>query len=245
MPIAPEALYQQIGQLVANVPLDLYGPGPISGDTHRWLGRAAVLVSESGDLYDRAAFTTAVDGLESPLRRQNAHQIVAILYRALARAETNIPAAAQGAFITPGAAFDVLRAVSQALQEAKSDVFVVEPYMDHTALTDFALLAAERVCMRFLADQFYTKADAVRPAAERWVKQYADLRPLDVRMSAPRALHDRLIIIDGGARTWSLTQSLKDFAARSPGSLVRIDDRNLSAMKRDFYENQWAAAQPL
>jgi len=42
--IDPESLYQQLGQLVAVIPQDLTGPGPLSAKSHRWLGRAALLV---------------------------------------------------------------------------------------------------------------------------------------------------------------------------------------------------------
>ena len=248
MPLDPELLYRQLGQLVAEIPLDLFGPGAISADTHRWLGRAAALIKESDDdplQTDFISFRLASDHLQGVVQKHNAHQIVAILHRALARAEMKAPAAAQGAFIAAGAAFDVLQAVGKVLQEAEADILIVDPYMDHRALTDFAPLVPERVSLRLLADRFSSKPDALKPAAERWAKQYAALRPLEVRMSAPRALHDRLIFVDRGARTWSLTQSLKDFAARSPGSLLRVDDGEIAEAKLEFYQKEWAAAQPL
>lgn len=244
----PEALYRQLGQLVADMPRDLLGQAPISGDTHRWLGRAAVLVKESVDDLigtDYIGFTTAVDHLQGPLREQTAHQIVAILHRALARAEMKAPAAAQGAFIPVGALFDVLQRVGKILEEASADVFVVDPYMNHTILTDFAPLARERIALRLLADSHSTKKDTLQPAVGRWVKQYANLRPLEVRLTRPRALHDRLIFIDRGRKVWILTQSLKDFGTRSPGSFLRVDDRDMAMMKLEVYEREWAAAQRL
>jgi hypothetical protein len=56
-------------------------------------------------------------------------------------------------------------------------------------------------------------------------------------------LHDRLIIVDW-SQVWTLTQSLKDFAARSPASVIRVDG-DLARLKIDAYEQLWTAAQPL
>lgn len=242
----PEALYRQLGQLVADMPRDLSGPGPISADTHHWLGRAAALVEESADdilQREQIAFTVASDSLHGALQQQNAHRIVAILHRALARAELKAPAAARGAFIAVGAAFDLFQVIGKLLREATKDVLIVEAYMDATVLTDFAPLAAEGVAIRLLTDSFYTKAGTLQPPVERWVKQYGATRPLAVRITAPRLLHDRLIFIDG-ARTWSLSQSFKDFARRSPGSVLRVE-AEIAKQKLDAYEQMWAGAQPL
>ena len=163
MPMDPESLYRELGQLVAETPRDLAGPGAISAETHRWLGRASVLLAETVEerdtlaLMDRIGFTVAVDGLESVLRKQNAHQIVAILHRALARAERNAPAVAQGAFIPAGAAFDVFHVIGKALSGATNDALIVDAHMGPKVLTDFAPLAPERVAVRLLTDSFYTK----------------------------------------------------------------------------------------
>jgi hypothetical protein len=155
----------------------------------------------------------------------------------------NAPAAAQGAFIAVGGTFDVFQAIGKVLGEASIELLIIDPYMSPKLLTDFAPLAAERVTVRLLSDSAYTRADALEPAVRRWVEQYGEARPLQVRLTPPRLLHDRLILVDG-ARVWSLTQSLKDFAGRSPASVIRVDG-DPARMKLEAYRQMWADAQPL
>lgn len=249
MPVDSETLYRELGQLVANVPGDLVGRGAISPQTHHWLGRAAVLLEwpirspASPEAFDHISFTTAVDGLAGVLREQNAHQIVTILHRALARAEQNAPAAAQGAFIPVGAAFNVFQVIGKVLSEARNDVLIVDAYLGPRVLTDFVPLAAEKVVVRLLTDSFSTKSETLAPAVARWAKQFGATRPLEIRLTAPRLLHDRLIVIDG-SRVWSLTQSLEHFADRSHGSVLRVEGE-MAEQKIHAYGQLWADAQPL
>jgi hypothetical protein len=239
MTIDPEALYLQLGQLVAEMPV-LDGTGPITPEINRWLGRAAHLVEATGDTIDLVSIRLASDGLTTVLRERNAQTTAAVVYRALAYAEANAPASARGAFIAVGAGFDAFQAIAKVLSEAKLDVLIVDPYMDPKVLTDFAPLAAERVAVRLLSDSHSTKPEALIPAAGRWAQQFGTMRPLEIRLSAPRALHDRLIIVDG-TLVWSLTQSLKDFAIRSPALVQRVDSE-LAKMKVAFYLQTWGAA---
>src|SRR6185369_360104 len=233
----------------AQVPRDLAGSGAISPETHRWLGRAAVLIAETvGKLdahgsMDLIKFNQAADGLTGILRDDHAHEIVTVLHRALARAEKNAPAAAQGAFIPVGAVFDVFQVVRKVLGEAKSDLLIVDAYMGANVLTDFAPLAREGVTIRLLTDGGYTKPDALKPAATRWAEQYAAARPLEIRLTAPRQLHDRLIAADR-EHVWSLTQSLKDFAARSPATVLRVE-REIAQQKIHAYGALWEDAKLL
>ena len=96
-----------------------------------------------------------------------------------------------------GAAFDAFQAVGNVLRTAQRDVLIADPYINATILTDFAPLAPEGVSMRLLSDVFYTKPDAVMPAAGRWIAQYGADRPLQVRQTAPRLMHNRIIVVDG------------------------------------------------
>jgi hypothetical protein len=108
-----EALYVQLGQLISEMPI-LGGTGPITPEINRWLGRAAQLVKATGNAYDIAGITVASDGLTSVLREQNAQQITAVVFRALAFAETNAPTAARGGFVGVGAALDALQVIGRA-----------------------------------------------------------------------------------------------------------------------------------
>ena len=238
----PESLYLQLGQLVADMP-ELAGTGPITPEINRWLGRATQLVKATGNLVDEVGITVASDGLNGFLREQNAQQIAAVVFRALAYAEANAPTAARGGFIGVGAALDALQVVGKVLAEAKRHALIVDAYMDSRVFTDFAPTAAQGVSVRLLTDSFYTKPDALIAGMTRWRQQFGAARPIEVRLSAPRALHDRLIVADG-ALVWSLTQSLKDFASRSPALVQRVDP-DLAKMKLEFYEQVWTVSTPL
>ena len=240
MPLAPEALYVQLGRLVETMP-DLGSvPRPLSTEIHQWLGRAYVLVLATGDQHDAASFKSTVQHLNGTVGRNQAVQtITAILYRALATAELGAPAAAQGAFVPAGNAFDALAAFSKVLSTPTKDLLFIDPYMDEKVLLDFAPLAPEHITVRLLADQQYHKP-SLRPAVHRWIAQYGQSRPIEARLVPARALHDRLLIVDGTA-AWVLTQSMNAFATRSPASIVRADAET-ATLKVAAYEAMWATA---
>lgn len=237
----PQALYAELGRLVAEIP-DLSHQRPLSAEEMRWLGRVSALVQQVGDPVDTAQLTVAAQRVNSAARASAAQDIALILYRALAKAELKAPITDRGAFIPAGNAFDAMAAVGRVLGTAESAVLIVDPYLDVKVLTDFAPLVGEGVTIRLLADAERVKA-TLKPAAERWVQQYGAVRPLEVSLAAPRTLHDRLIIVDGG-RVWVLTQSLNAFATRSPASIVRVDDAT-AELKLEAYATLWAAASPV
>jgi hypothetical protein len=240
MKLSPEALYLQLGQIVAGMP-DLVA-APITLELNQWIGRAFALVETTGDRSDVIGFKVAADNLNGALRNINAQTIASIVHRALARAEMNAPVGAKGAFVAAGSSFDAFAAVGKVLARAQADILIVDPYADEKALTDFAVQAQESTAIRILADQKEHKA-SLKPAAENWIKQFTGSRPLAIRLAAPKTLHDRLILIDG-KEAWSLTQSLNAFAARSPATIVRVDDE-IAGMKIAAYEPMWQSATPL
>ena len=240
MAINTEALYLQLGQLVASMP-DLLA-GPITNDTNQWLGRASALVEAVGNLADITAFNVSAQNLNGALRASNAQTIAVIVQRALAKAEMNAPVSVKGAFVAAGSAFDAFAAVGKVLSQAKSGVLIIDPYADEKALTDFAVQAQEGIAIRILADEANQKP-TLKPAKERWIQQFGGVRPLEVRLAAARTLHDRLIFLDE-TDVWSLTQSLNAFAARSPATIIRLDGE-ISAMKIAAYEPIWQTATSL
>lgn len=235
----PESLYLQFTQLIAEMPL-LEGRGTHPPETYRWLGRAVQLVRAVGNDFDAINLSAASESLGNGLQMGEHRKISAIAFRALATAEARAPAATRGGFVAVGEGFTAIQVIGKVLSEAKTDVLIVDPYMGAKVFTDFALLAAAKLTVRLLGDDFYTKADLLKPFANRWGQQYGAERPLETRVSAPRALHDRLIILDDSL-VYAVTQSFEHFAARSPALVQRIDP-DLAKLKVEAYGAIWAGA---
>lgn len=232
-----ENLYRQIGRLLEAMP-DLT-PLPLTPDTHLWVARAYALVKEVNNGIDPISFSVTSSNLGTSLHLNAAHEIQTIIYRAFAIAEQRAPAGISGAFIPVGDSFDAFAAISKLLQKATKDVLIIDPFMDEVALTEFGIAVPEYVRLRLMTDQASCKP-TLQPAANKWFQQYGDTRPLMVRIASPKSLHDRAILVDQ-VTAWTLTQSLKDFAKRSPAEIVRADDT--SALKIAAYEEIWDKAQ--
>lgn len=239
----PEAVYQELGQLITQRP-GLEGRGDYAVEQHQWLGRTSALMEEIADGRDLVDLRIAVGNLGIPLTRASGvTALMVLLYKYLARAEAAAPPEMQGAFIDVGHALTALQAVSKVFGQARNDLLIVDPYMSLSALFDFVTTAPNGISIRVLCDSQNQNLNAdLRNGVARWKQQFGAGRPIEARASQPRALHDRLLIIDGN-EAWNLSQSLKDLAGRSPASLVRFDPE-VSAMKVAAYDAIWAAAMP-
>ena len=241
-----ETLYRQFGLLAETMP-DLYSVGPFSAETNRWMGRAFALLGELGHFADQAQFQNAWDRASKYLhdrndRRERADLIANIFQRALAVAELRAPVSSQGAFIATGNQFDAFAGIAKVLGSARRNVMIVDPYMDEKTLTDFAPTAPENVSIQLLSDSEDHKPSLI-PAVQRWRQQHA-ARALEARLTPDDTLHDRLIIVDGET-AYTVTQSLKDLAVKSPATIVRVDDPDMRRKKIETYQKFWDSAEPI
>lgn len=244
MTLEPEAFYMQVKQLILEMPKWDPDDEP-PPESALWLGRMFEMVKRTNNAGDVAGFSVSSEGLVGMLAYANIRKIQAISYRVLAYAEARAPKSAQGAVIPIGAAYDALKAIGAILAEAKSDILIVDPYMDASILKNYVALVVTGVPVRLLCDSFYTKAPALpalQAALSAWKTQYGPAG-LETRATGSRVLHDRLIIIDGKA-VWLLSQSLKDLANRSPASVMPADTE-IADWKSQFYATTWAAATPI
>jgi len=235
---AAEAAYLQLGALLAAQP-DLSGRSPISDETLQWLGEVSAAASGVGTILDTAELQSACSLFLNTQQQSHALKIKFVLYRLLALAQQKAPATAQGAFVPTGAGFDAFAAFNRIFREAKRTILIVDPYMDETVLTSFAVLIEPTVSLALLTDENGMKP-GLGPAARAWINQYGSSRKLSVRKAASRTLHDRLLLADSD-KAWILTQSLKDFAARSPATIQRVD-KQLASMKFAAYTEIWNAS---
>jgi len=239
MSLTPEALYYQLGSLVAETP-ELAGPP--TTETSRWIERAVELVEMAGGLADTIQLRVATENLDGILRARNAQTIRAIVQRALAKAELEVPPETQGAFVVANTAFDAFSAVRRVLGSAQAEVLLVDPDADAKALTDFAVLAPDRVVVRLLADGAIHRK-SLESATRRWMQQFGDDRPLFVRLAAAGTVRDTLILVDG-ATAWALGQPLSRLARLTYTTLVRIPAETTAALIA-AYAARWEAASPL
>jgi len=245
MPMTPEALYVQLGQIITEMP-DLRNHGWNSPTGQQWLGRASALVEAAGDMADAINFKTTAQGLSSnayvPGHDSAVQRMTAILYQALARAEMRAPATSRNGFIPTGEPYTALSAVARAFGDASQSIFIIDPYADVNLLDEYVLQAREGISIQILADAQGVKP-GLAPAMQRWVTQFSTNRPLEIRLAPARTLHDRLIIVDG-VTVWSIGQSFNALAVRSPTALVRVDQET-AALKVAAYDQVWFAAPAL
>jgi hypothetical protein len=232
-----EELYRRVGRLLENVP-DLGRLGDHPQDLMQWFARANALVEAGGDSHAAVIMRSETNDLLSKRAYEASQKALMILYQVFAEAELRAPASAQGAFIPAGNGFDAFAAITKTLSSAKSDILVVDPYMDETILTEFAGAVSSGVALRLLSDKASAK-QTFAPAARHWTQQNFG-SPLQARLARARALHDRAIFIDHKT-AWTLTQSIKDFAKRSPAEIVRADD--IAPLKIAAYEDIWLASE--
>jgi hypothetical protein len=227
-----EEHYLSLSRLLENPP-DLYNDYASLG-AMRWMARAYALAIKTRQVLDIARVATLSEAIASG-KTDYVVELMTILYRIHAVAEINAPISVQGAFIGVGNAHDALSAVSKVMSSATSHIRIVDPYMDDKVITDFVVLAAEGIQIELMSDS-KTVWPSFKPAIKAFRQQYKVLRPLDARLSAPKTLHDRLIIVDGHA-AWDMSQSLKDLAVRSPASITRSGD--IAALKIAAYQALW------
>jgi hypothetical protein len=233
-----QALYFRLGQLLTAMPAWLR----MTEEDLEWLAKVQAIVNATGDSALKTEFNASVGLFMQLPSPSGERQLRLLAKRALHTLELRVPVTSAGAFIPAGNAFDAMVAVGKVLQSATQDIMIVDPYMDETVLTDFAGQAKELVALRLLSEANTCKP-SLKPAVTRWISQHGSTRPLEARLTAPRVLHDRLILIDGEV-AYVLTQSLKDLAARSPASLVRVSE-DVAKLKVDAYEDFWSNAAAL
>ena len=237
-----EAHYLQLTALAAEMPF-LRGVderSQIAVDVMKWIGRLFALVERAGDPLDMATLKSYTPRLSDVRFSHGAEaEIKAVLYRALGRAEAAASASRRGHFVPVGEHFESFGAFASILSEATEVAMFVDPYLDHTCLTDLAVMAKEGITIQLLADKASVKP-SLEPAINKWRDQHGDSRRLEARLSRPKELHDRLMILDS-SKVWIVTQSFKDFSAKTPGSIQRFESDS-AKLKLEAYAAIWAGA---
>jgi hypothetical protein len=232
-------LYRAAMRLLESMPTFVYGTANV--EARKWIATVMALADQVLSVAERAQLPAVRQRLGSMAAEDAWREFQDTLFRIIAILELRVPRSLSESFVPVGGSFDAFTALARVFSRAKRDVFVVDPYLDETVLTDFVETVASNVHIRLLADEQAVKA-SLRPAAARWMAQYGASRPLQIRLAPSRTLHDRAIFLDG-IEAWTLTQSLKDFAARAPGEIMR--NGSAANLKIEAYGAIWDRSKPL
>jgi hypothetical protein len=242
--MTPEAIYMQLGQLAAATP-EFGKRGDLDQDTQRWLGRVGALV-EVVLPAESFKFNLAADNIfGSGVAREGSIQaVISVLNRALARAELSAPSGVAGMFLAVGHPFDAQQAFGKMVETARTNILIVDPYLDQVALVRYFSMVPESVNVRLLGGDASPKwSVGLAAAVAAWATQYGPARPIEYRLAPEKALHDRIALVDDGKEGWNIGQSLKDLAVRSPTAFIKLPQEVLAA-KDAYYQDLWVNGKP-
>lgn len=198
-----------------------------------WLGRARALLTLS-QLNITGEAMVAVNQATAPNARDSwigktAIRVLLSQVRHSLRMQTVGPLAVA---VSKGMVFDYFDGLKKIIQEARSDLLVVDPYMDAEFVSRYLPFVEKSVCVRLLASKHVA---TLEPAAMLFSQQSS----LSVEVRKARSLHDRFIFVDG-KRGFQSGASFHQGGVTSPTTLTEVTD-TLVAVRRiyeDFWSNQ-------
>ncbi|MFE3970633.1 hypothetical protein [Stenotrophomonas sp. YIM B13575] len=238
--MSPLELYHYVAQLLEAMPAYVDGE-PEVREHQSWQAKALAALELDGiaSMRDATEFRHYMEMARRGFRSKSGDRLRQSLSNLLARCELRLPPEQRGAFIAVGDNFSAFATLTAVISEAKKDLFVVDPYLSHEAINRFIVAAPQGIAIRLLRDgegRQQPHTPALVAAMDAWNTQYAD-RPLEIRSAPARSLHDRAIFIDR-ASAFTVSQSLKDIAARSPALVHRVAPE-LVGEKTAAYEDIW------
>lgn len=239
--LSPQEIFSRIQTVIGSTPV-VPETGPITPEVLQWLGRAHALIKEVDVSIDAIKAQSAVDHVIGQFRAYGMKEMQALLHRAAAHVELQLPATSQGAFLPIGSSFDAVSIFSKVVSTATNYVRLIDPYLAENALTEFAVLIPVGVKIELLGGDTSVKP-GLKPTAKAWVQQYDAQRPLSVRLATSKSLHDRVVDVDG-REAWLISQSLNAIATRSPATFTK-QNPDVAGAKIDWYQSVWDAATPI
>ena len=211
----------------------LEGRGHYGQEQFDWQARAQELVS-SWNFNEGYQFKKIVDALLSRTdRHANYAKLIVALNRATNAVQVTATSDASQAIFGPGAVYDFFKAFRALTQSAKSEIFIIDPYLDSEIFDAYLVGVDPSISVRLLASKY---TGDLKAASGKFSSQHKHV----IEIRASNSLHDRVIFVDGSA-CWVLGASIKD-AAKSKMTYLAPLSTDVAAAKLSHYNNSWASA---
>jgi len=229
--MTPQILLSKLESLLKSKP-PLEGLGNYTEDQFSWLGKAKAAISEWNSS-ESGQFNEAVDNLlKNSDRKYNNGIIMAFLHDVIARLENSIPQK-EGQAFGPGAAYDFFKALNDIIASAKTEILVIDPYLDAEIFDGYLNKLPDGVSVRLLLSK---NSQNIRVAANKFQTQFT----LKIEMRKSSEIHDRVIFVDQ-KECWVLGASIKDAAIKKPTYLAPLSP-DVASDKQKHYETIWASS---
>lgn len=226
--MTPQHLLAEIDDLIRTLPSD---HDFINVDVSAWSGRAQAVMAR-WDSVQAAAFDAAIRGLGSGtwvLQRPALKTVPSLLHRA--RFDLLLRTGGAGTkVIEKGEVFDYFDEVRKVVQQARSTLFFVDPYLNEDFVSRYMPFVAKDVKVRLLGRE---NIRTLRPAAEMVSAQHG----IGVEVRSGSGFHDRFVFVDN-SECYQSGASFHQGGRTTPTTLTPIVDAATALLQ--VYEGVWA-----
>lgn len=238
--LPPEQLLAEIQDIIRSMP----GPRDFGRNPDNcipWLGRANAAMNQWDAPRSMVHFEPEVRRYAS--LQANADRVNFIPFRQqllmlLHQAENDLRLRTTGPLsigVAAGRVFEYFDELRKIIETAKSDLLIVDPYLDAEFVSRYLPFAGNGTTVRLLARE---RIATLKPAVEAFVAQSG----CGVEVRTTGGFHDRYLFVDGQA-CFQSGASFKDGARKTPTVLVQITDAFPSV--KATYESLWINATPV
>lgn len=200
-----------------------------------WMAEVDALFKQVNSEHSARASVRQIGG---PALRPHLEDAKAQLLQAIAEVKLELELDGKteiGAVYDAGSVYQYYADLRTILDAAKTERFIVDPYLNGEAFDKYFGASANTTCIRILCERY--KADVSAYAA-----QHAAGFGTTIEVRRSKDIHDRVIVIDR-AECFVLGGSIKD-GGKKPTYVLPLQPE-LSAKKIAIYEAMWHAAVPV
>ncbi len=225
----PRDIIAEVEDLIRTMPDLAYGWNePASLD---WLGRVkAILSLPQLGVFTEAHVAIMQASSDDSWRGKTSIQVLLSQVRHALRMQTIGPLAVA---VNKGMVFDYFDSLKKIIEEARTDILIVDPYMDAEFVPRYLPFVSKATAIRLLASKHVSR---LAPAAALFAQQ--NQATIEVRRAS--SMHDRFVFVDG-KRGFQSGSSFHQGGVNSPTTLTEITD-TFSAV-RTIYEDMWSGSQ--
>lgn len=227
-----EIILQRLKNLLSNK-TNLTNYGPTSEKSQQWIADTIAALSKvdpdaASEFNQLAQYLPMHFPFSSYILLAPTYQkMLLILRQTISKLEISTPNKKEKIY-APGDQYELYKDLKKITSEAKSEVFIIDPYADEEIFELYFEKVKPKVVMRLL-----TKNPS--QILKKVILKFAAKSSINFEARNSHHVHDRVIFIDN-ISCWVLGQSIKNAASKKPTYFIPIE--SITDMK-NLYEDIW------